>query len=87
VRIHVGNPEVMAELMRYFDEQADCVVLQVGANELEVSLLGSYRGDRHDAAVERKLAVFWSESNGRREPVGARRVNGNGEPRPGPAAA
>ena len=87
MRIYVGNPEVMAELKRYFDEQADSVVLHDGANELEVSLLGSYRVDRHDAAVERKLAVFWSESNGKAEPVGARRVNRNGEPRPGPAAA
>ena len=87
MRIYVGNPEVMGELIRYFEDQADCIVLQVGATELEVSLLGSYRVDRHDAAVERRLALFWSESNGKPEPVGARRVNRNGEPRPGPAAA
>jgi len=59
VRVHVGNADLVPELIRYFERQSDCVVLQVGDTELEVALLGSYRYDRHDAAVERLLAKFW----------------------------
>jgi hypothetical protein len=87
VRIHVGNPDVVPELIRYFEDQSDCIVVQVGLTEIEVSLLGSWRIDRHDAAVERRLAAFWTQSNGKRRPVVAGPVNGNGDPRPGPAAA
>jgi hypothetical protein len=86
VRIHLGKPELVPELVRYFDEQTDCIALQVGETEVEVSLLGSYREDRHDAAVDRLMAAFWAQSNGgqRREPFSA---NGNGKPQPGPAPA
>jgi hypothetical protein len=55
----VGNADLVSDLIQYFEEQSDCVVLQVSETELEVSLLGSYRTDRHDAAVERLLADFW----------------------------
>ena len=77
MRIHVGRPELVPELVRYFESQSDCVVLQVGETEIEVSLLGSYRGDRHDVAVEQLLTSFWAQSNGgpRIEPPPA---NGNG---------
>jgi hypothetical protein len=78
----VGNTEVVPELIRYFENQSDCVVVQVGQTEIEVSLIGSYRIDRHDAAVERRLAVFWAKSNGRRQPVVAGRVNGKGDRSP-----
>jgi hypothetical protein len=87
VRIHLGKAELVPELVRYFDEQADCIALQVGETEVEVSLLGSYREDRHDAAVDRLMAAFWAQSNGkqgRREPYSG---NGNGEPQPGAAPA
>jgi hypothetical protein len=86
VRIHLGKPELVPELVRYFDEQTDCIALQVGETEVEVSLLGSYREDRHDAAVDRLMAAFWEQSNGRqrREPYSA---NGNGKRQPGPAPA
>jgi hypothetical protein len=87
VRIHLGKAELVPELLRYFEEQADCIVLQVGETEVEVALLGSYREDRHDAAVDRMMAAFWAQSNGkqsRREPYSG---NGNGKPQPGPAPA
>jgi hypothetical protein len=64
VRIHVGNAELVPELIGYFEQQADCVVLQVGETEIEVSLLGSYRHDKHEAAVERLLAKFWLSDSG-----------------------
>jgi hypothetical protein len=40
-------------------------------------LLGSYRLDRHDAAVERLLAGFWIDA-AEVEPLKAPRGNGNG---------
>jgi hypothetical protein len=87
VRIHVGNPEVLPELIRYFQGQGDCLVLQVGEKEIEVSLLGSYRLDRHDAVIEQRLAGFWTRSNGKPSKVDFRPANGNGKPQPGPAVA
>jgi len=83
----VGKAELVPELVRYFEEQADCIVFQVGETEVEVALLGSYREDRHDAVVDRLMAAFWAQSNGtqsRREPHSR---NGNGKPQPGPAPA
>jgi hypothetical protein len=74
VRIHVGNAELVPELIRYFERQSDCVVLQVGATEIEVSLLGSYRSDRHEQAIERLLAAFWLQGGGALEPY---RTNGH----------
>jgi hypothetical protein len=70
VRIHVGKAALVPDLIRYFERQSDCVVLQVGETELEVSLLGSYRHDRHDAAVERLLVSFWLQSDWPFDPNG-----------------
>jgi len=77
VRIHVGRPELVPELVRYFESQCDCVVQQVGDLEVEVALLGSYRHDRHDAAVERLMAAYWTQANA--GPAQARSANGNGK--------
>ena len=68
MRVHVGKADLVPDLIRYFETQPDCVVLQVGATEVEVSLLGSYRHDRHDLAVERLLADYWLQSGGPIEP-------------------
>jgi hypothetical protein len=78
MRIHVGRAALVPELLRYFEEQADCVVIQVGENEIEVSLLGSYRVDRHDLAVERLLARFWTGPGKQRLEPPATNGNGNG---------
>jgi hypothetical protein len=78
MRIHVGRAKLVPELLRYFEEQSDCVVIQVGETEIEVSLLGSYRVDRHDAAVERLLAGFWLEA-GEAPPHDHRTANGRGK--------
>jgi hypothetical protein len=58
VRVHVGDPELVAPLLEFFDRQADCVALQVGEEAVEVSLLGSYRTDVHDATVEQLVGEF-----------------------------
>ena len=68
MRVHVGRAGLVPDLIRYFERQSDCVVLQVGETELEVSLLGSYRHERHDLAVERLLADYWLQSDGPFEP-------------------
>jgi len=58
VRIHVGDSELVKPLLDYFEEQADCVALQVADTEIEVSLLGSFRNEVHDARVEQLVVAF-----------------------------
>jgi hypothetical protein len=58
VRIHVGDSELVRPLLDYFEEQADCVALQVAETEIEVSLLGSFRNEVHDATVEKIVNAF-----------------------------
>ena len=58
MRVHVGDQELLAALLDYFRQHADCVAVQVGEAELDVSLLGSYRTDVHNAAVDRLLRDF-----------------------------
>jgi len=53
LRVHVGDPKLVGELLDYFEEQADCVAIQVGEAEIEVTLLGSYRSDAHAQTVDR----------------------------------
>ena len=75
LRVHVGSADLVPDLIRYFEQQSDCVVKQVGEAELEVSLLGSYRNDRHDAAVEVRLADY--RLSGGAGPPMPHRPNGN----------
>lgn len=58
MRVHVGDTKLVPLLLAYFEEQADCVATQVGEAEIEVSLLGSFRRDVHDAAVDSLVAGF-----------------------------
>ena len=58
MRVHVGDPDLMGPLLEYFDQHADCVWAQVGETEVEVSLLGSYRDEVHQAAVEQLVTGF-----------------------------
>jgi hypothetical protein len=58
LRVHVGDPKLVGELLDYFEEQADCVAIQVGEAEIEVTLLGSYRSDAHAHAVDRIVRDF-----------------------------
>ena len=58
MRVHVGDPRLVEELLAYFEQQPDCVALQVGEAEIDVALLGSYRTDVHAAAVNRLVSDF-----------------------------
>ena len=58
MRVHVGDSRLVALLLDYFEEQADCVAVQVGEAEIEVSLLGSLRTDVHNATVESLVEGF-----------------------------
>jgi hypothetical protein len=58
VRVHVGDPKLVEELLCWFEEQADCVAIQVGETEIEVALLGSYRSDAHAETVDRIVSDF-----------------------------
>lgn len=64
MRIHVGEPELVPQLVEYLEEQVDCVVAQVGEDEIEVSLLGSFGGERHDAEVTRLVEAFLAQDRG-----------------------
>jgi hypothetical protein len=58
LRVHVGDPRLVGELLDYFEEQADCVAIQVGEAEIEVALLGSFRSETHAEAVDRIVSDF-----------------------------
>ena len=53
MRVHVGDSELVAVLLDYFEHESDCVAIQVGETEIEVSLLGSYGSIAHDETVDR----------------------------------
>jgi hypothetical protein len=61
LRIYVGDPKLMGPLLEYLDQHADCVWAQVGESEVEVSLLGSYRDEVHQAAIEQLVTGFRRE--------------------------
>ena len=56
--MHVGDPRLVGQLLDYFEEQADCIAIQVGDAEIEVALLGSYRSDVHAETVDRIVRGF-----------------------------
>ena len=58
MRIHVGDSELVKPLLEYFEAQVDCIALQVAETEIEVSLLGSFRSEVHDATVQRLVDAF-----------------------------
>jgi hypothetical protein len=79
LRVHVGDSELTVLLLEYFEEQADCIAVRVGETEIEVSLLGSYGTDAHDAAVEQLVAEFRRRGIAERRRPGLRATNGNGQ--------
>ena len=78
MRVHVGDSELVQLLLDYFEEQADCIAVQVGETELEVSLLGSYGSAAHDAAVEQLMSEVRLRGAVERRHPGPRASNGNG---------
>ena len=74
LRVHVGDSELVKVLLEYFEQQADCVAIRISDSEIEVSLIGSFRTDTHDAAIRDLVTGFR-----RRYPdARALRVAGNG---------
>ena len=78
MRVHLGNAELVQELILYFEDQPDCIVRRVGETEVEVSLLGSYGRDGHELALERRLSAFWAQANGSSFRLDPPASNGNG---------
>ena len=58
MRVNVGDPALVELLLDYFDAEADCVAVQVGATEIAVALLGSYSNDRHHDVVDDLVSEF-----------------------------
>jgi len=68
LRVHVGDSELVAVLLDYFEHESDCVAIQVGETEIEVSLLGSYGSIAHNETVDRLLAEFRRRNGGGARP-------------------
>jgi hypothetical protein len=58
LRVHVGDSKLVKVLLEYFEQQADCVAIRINDSEIEVSLIGSFRTDTHNAAVEDLVTGF-----------------------------
>jgi hypothetical protein len=58
LRVHVGDSKLVKVLLEYFEQQSDCVAIRINDSEIEVSLIGSFRADTHNAAVEDLVAGF-----------------------------
>jgi len=58
LRVHVGDSELVKVLLEYFEQQADCVAIRISDSEIEVSLIGSFRTETHDAAVRDLVTGF-----------------------------
>ena len=70
MRVHVGDSELVAVLLDYFEQESDCVALQVGETEIEVSLLGSYGSKFHDEKVAELTAEFRRRKGAETAPKG-----------------
>jgi hypothetical protein len=55
MRIRINNPAATRELLAFLLKRVDCVAQQVGADELQVSILGSYCGPSARAELEHRL--------------------------------
>jgi hypothetical protein len=64
LRVHVGDPELVAIVLDYFERESDCIAIRVGETEIEVSLLGSYGSTAHNEAVDRLMAEFRRRNGG-----------------------
>ena len=64
LRVHVGDSELVAVLLDYFEHESDCVAIQVGETDIEVSLLGSYGSIAHNETVDRLVAEFRRRNGG-----------------------
>jgi hypothetical protein len=58
LRVHVGDLELVKVLLEYFEQQADCVAIRINDSEIEVSLIGSFRTETHNAAVQDLVTRF-----------------------------
>lgn len=64
LRVHVGDSELVAVLLDYFEHESDCVAIRVSETEIEVSLLGSYGSIAHNETVDRLVAEFRRRNGG-----------------------
>jgi len=58
LRVHVGDSKLVKVLLEYFEQQADCIAIRINDSEIEVSLIGSFRTETHNAAVQDLVTGF-----------------------------
>jgi hypothetical protein len=49
----IGDPRRLVEVRTFLEARPDCIVRQLGDDELEVFLLGSFSAEAHRSELER----------------------------------
>jgi hypothetical protein len=58
MRVHITDPELLPELIRFVGESTDCIAERAGYSEAEVSILGSRRLDENRRELARRLQAW-----------------------------
>lgn len=58
MRVHAEDPSAIPALVEFFESQGDAIVEPRGPQELEVSILGSFRHDAARLELELRLAAW-----------------------------
>ena len=61
MRLSIDNPDATQLLLDYLSSWSDVVAEQVGENEVEVTLLGSYRHDAMEMEIMLRVRA-WAEA-------------------------
>jgi hypothetical protein len=62
MRLRVHDPELLPELIRFLEARLDMITARHGANELELSLLGSY-GQEEGRETLALVVQAWQEAD------------------------
>jgi hypothetical protein len=64
MRIRIGDPAHLPDLLSHLLERPDCVAVREGARHIAVSLLGSRRIEESAAELEERLAPWRARNAG-----------------------
>lgn len=58
MRLRLSNPDLIPELLEFLESRVDVVTKRVSANEVELSLLGSYHHEVEQMTIELLLRAW-----------------------------
>jgi hypothetical protein len=58
MRISIGDPAHLPDLLSFLLERPDCIAVRAGAHQIAVSLLGSRRIEESAVELEERLAPW-----------------------------